>query len=275
MSADPAAARLGSYGAMTKAQFDGEFQMIRTRFLALATAAGFALSAAALAQQAQTMRTANVRAGPAAEFPLVATLAPGTPVNVDGCVADYAWCDVDFGGGRGWVRAASLQSYYQNRVVPLYGYGASIGLPIITFSLNDYWGRHYRGRPFYRDYGRWEQRWHANNDYRRYEHAQPRGDYRPRADYRQPQREYVQPRADYRRDYNQSNQPRTEYRHDNVTQPRVQAVPPRADARTENIIRQQREANRSPSNQFDGARLQRPDPARTRPDENTTHQGGN
>jgi uncharacterized protein YraI len=213
------------------------------------------LSAAAFAQQAYTARGANVRAGPAADFPLIATLAPGTPVNIDGCVSDYVWCDVEFSGGRGWVNTASLQSYYQNRVVPLYGYGAAIGLPIITFSLTDYWGSHYRGRPFYRDFGRWEHRWHANNDYRRYD--QSRGGYPSRGDNRG-HREYVQPRADYRHD----NGPRTDFRN----------VQPRG---ADNIVRQQREANRSPSNQYDGARLQRPDPARTRPDENLTHQGGN
>src|SRR6187200_2085206 len=122
--------------------------MIRKSFLAIATAAGLALSAAAFAQQAYTTRPANVRAGPAPDFPIVGTLAPGTPVNVAGCVADYLWCDVEFGGGRGWVSTRTLQSYYQNRVVPLYGYGATIGLPIISFSLGSYWGTHYSNRSF-------------------------------------------------------------------------------------------------------------------------------
>src|SRR5438552_2140599 len=101
--------------------------MIRTRFLALMTAAGVALSAAAWAQQAYTTRTANVRAGPERDFPVVATLAPGTPVFIAGCLGDYQWCDVDFGSGRGWVNTRALQSNYHNRVVPLYGYGATLG----------------------------------------------------------------------------------------------------------------------------------------------------
>jgi uncharacterized protein YraI len=142
--------------------------MVRKSFLAIATAAGLALSAAAIAQQAYTTRSANVRAGPAVEFPVVATLPPGVPVRVDGCVADYLWCDVEFGGGRGWVSTHTLQSHYQNRVVPLYGYGATIGLPIISFSLGSYWGSHYSNRPFYRDHAHWEQRWHGNSYSSRY-----------------------------------------------------------------------------------------------------------
>jgi uncharacterized protein YraI len=133
--------------------------MVRTRFLALATAAGVLLSATAWAQQAYTTRTANVRAGPDTDFPVVAQLAPGTPVYVDGCLSDYLWCDIDFGAGRGWINTRALQSYYGSRVVPLYGYGATLGLPIVTFSLFNYWDRYYRDRPWYHDRPRWESRW--------------------------------------------------------------------------------------------------------------------
>ena len=133
--------------------------MIRTRFLAFATAAGMLLSAASWAQQAFTTGPANVRAGPDIDFPVVATLAPGTAVHVDGCVAEYRWCDVDVGPGRGWVSTSLLQSHYGSRVVPLYSYGATIGLPIVTFSLFNYWDRHYRDRPWYRERSRWESRW--------------------------------------------------------------------------------------------------------------------
>jgi len=190
--------------------------MIRTRFLALATAAGIALSAAAFAQQAFTTRTANVRAGPAPDFPVVVTLPPGAQVNVAGCVDDYRWCDVDFGGGRGWLNTRALQTYYGDRLVPLYGYGANIGFPIVTFSLFDYWDNFYRNRPFYRDRPRFEQRW---GGYRGYD--------------RRPGNAYVQPRPEYRQDYRQFDRQRPQMdrqqfdrqQFDRQHQPQVQQRP--------------------------------------------------
>ncbi len=132
--------------------------MKRMRFFRFIVAAGLLFSAAVCAQEAYTTRQANVRAGPDRDYPLVATLAAGTPVTVMGCVSDYSWCDIVFGEIRGWMYAKSLQYVYENRWVPLYGYGAAIGLPIITFSILSYWDDFYRNRPFYRDRPRWEHR---------------------------------------------------------------------------------------------------------------------
>jgi uncharacterized protein YraI len=176
--------------------------MVKNKLIALAAAAGIALSSAAWAQQAFTTRTANVRAGPDREFPLVATLPPGASVYIAGCVADYRWCDVDFGGGRGWVSTRSLQSTYSGSVVPLYSYGAQIGLPIISFSLLNYWDSYYRNRPFYRERPRWESRWRddrwRDGDHRpRYDNRPSRPDYRPaRPDYRPAPPQYRPPHVE-------------------------------------------------------------------------------
>ena len=169
--------------------------MVRNRLLAFAAAAGIAFSGAAWAQQAFTTRTANVRAGPDREFPLVATLPPGASVYIAGCVTDYRWCDVDFGGGRGWVSTRSLQSTYSGSVVPLYSYGAQIGLPIISFSLLNYWDSYYRNRPFYRERPRWESRWRDWDHRPRYDNNRPgRPEYRPSPpQYRQPRVEAPRP----------------------------------------------------------------------------------
>ncbi|HZV93015.1 MAG TPA: SH3 domain-containing protein, partial [Caldimonas sp.] len=110
----------------------------------------------AAAQDATTTKFVNLRAGPARDYPLVATLGPGTPLAVQGCTVGYGWCDVIGAGGlRGWVYAGNLAYPYQNSEVPLLGYGATIGLPIITFSIGSYWNDYYRNRPFYRDRDRW------------------------------------------------------------------------------------------------------------------------
>lgn len=205
--------------------------MIKNRLIALAAAAGIALSSAAWAQQAFTTRTANVRAGPDREFPLVATLPPGASVYIAGCVADYRWCDVDFGGGRGWISSRSLQSTYGGSVVPLYSYGAQIGLPIITFSLLNYWDSYYRGRPFYRERPRWESRWRDWDHRPRYDNRPYRPDYRPdRPDYRPSPPQYRQPRVEGPRpQYNNPPHVRPDYtpgRPPQVQRPDTRPAPP-------------------------------------------------
>jgi uncharacterized protein YraI len=145
-------------GSRVKCKFLKETDMMRIRSSHLLLAASLLFSAAVCAQEAYTTRPVSVRAGPARDYPLVATLAPGTPVSVAGCVTDYQWCDIITGGIRGWVYARGLQYVYEGRRVPIYGYGAIIGLPIVAFSLLSYWDNHYRNRPFYRDRPRWENR---------------------------------------------------------------------------------------------------------------------
>ena len=75
-----------------------------------------------------------------------------------GCIDDYSWCDVVFGANRGWIYAGSLAYPYQSGRVPILGYGAIIGLPIITFSIGNYWDSYYRGRPWYRNRSYWVNR---------------------------------------------------------------------------------------------------------------------
>ncbi len=132
--------------------------MIRIRRSLLLAAFLVAIPAVALAQEAYTSRTANVRAGPDASYPVVAVLPPGAGLQVMGCIDDYSWCDAVFAGNRGWIYAGSLVSPYQGGRVPLLSYGATIGLPIVTFSIGSYWDRYYRGRPWYRNRSYWVSR---------------------------------------------------------------------------------------------------------------------
>lgn len=135
--------------------------MIRIRLIPLIAAACLAMPVAAMAQQAFTSKPVNLRAGPARDYPLVAQLGPGTPVQVAGCVNGYSWCDVTLqDGNRGWVYAQNLNYPYQGNQVPLLTYGSAIGLPIIAFSLGAYWGQNYRGRPWYGQQSHWAHRPH-------------------------------------------------------------------------------------------------------------------
>lgn len=125
----------------------------------------------ASAQDAYTARPVNVRAGPDREYPLVAQLDAGAPLDVHGCLDDWSWCDVSFEDSRGWVYARGISFVYQGGRVPLVSYGPRLGLPIITFSLMTYWGDYYRGRPWYAQRDTWS--------HREFPHTRPSG--RPHA----------------------------------------------------------------------------------------------
>ena len=55
---------------------------------------------------------------------------------------------MSWNGVWGWVPADDLQALYRGRRVLVLDYGPEIGLPII-FSVDSYWGEHYRNRGFY------------------------------------------------------------------------------------------------------------------------------
>lgn len=138
---------------------------MNTRRVLISILAAAALSTPlfAGAQNAQTSKWVNVRAGPAREYPVVTQLPPATLVTVQGCLSDYSWCDVlAYGNVRGWVWSGNLLHLYQNAPVPIVSYGPRIGLPIISFILGAYWADHYRDRSWYRDRRSWES-WHRDH----------------------------------------------------------------------------------------------------------------
>ena len=125
------------------------------RWIGIATLA-LALPIAAAAQEAVARRTVNLRAGPSGDYPVVARLGPGQPFEVLGCISGYTWCDVVLPDGlRGWVYAGNIDYAYDRQRVPLASYGAMIGVPIIGFTIGNYWSDHYRDRPWYREQRYW------------------------------------------------------------------------------------------------------------------------
>ena len=130
------------------------------KHLAWLIAASVALSLPGLAKatDAYVTRNVNVRAGPDASYPLVGQLQAGSGVDVQGCTADWEWCDVIAFGNRGWVAGNFIEYEYQDQPVLLPTYGARIGVPIITFSIGTYWDSYYRSRPFYSRRTYWYQR---------------------------------------------------------------------------------------------------------------------
>jgi uncharacterized protein YraI len=125
---------------------------------------GFVLSATLLApvaaSAAEGFATANVnmRSGPSTNYPAVTVIPVGAPVEIHGCLATANWCDVSFSRGRGWVSGSYVQAVYQSsRVYVAPQYYRPLGIPTVTFQLDNYWDRNYRNRDFYRDRDYWRR----------------------------------------------------------------------------------------------------------------------
>ena len=103
-------------------------------------------------------RPLNLRAGPAAEYPLVEQVPAGVAITVQGCLSNYLWCDVMVGPSRGWVYANNIYYPYQGANVSLRTYGPVIGIGIVAFAVGSYWDQHYRGHPWYPQRQRWIDR---------------------------------------------------------------------------------------------------------------------
>jgi uncharacterized protein YraI len=72
-------------------------------------AVGFFLVSTGLAAASPGMTTASLklRAGPGTGFGILATMPPGSPVNVLGC-GGQGWCRIAFAGFTGYANAAYL-----------------------------------------------------------------------------------------------------------------------------------------------------------------------
>jgi len=130
---------------------------------------------AGVAQMMATLTAGvHLRAGPDIFFPSVMILPPGAAVQVFGCEQGFNWCDVQFGLNRGWVDAAFLQAPGPRGPVIIAGSPFVSGVPVVTFSFNNYWNTWYTGRPWF---GR---RAFYYNHWNRFPHGRPPPIYRPR-----------------------------------------------------------------------------------------------
>src|SRR5690349_3688319 len=142
--------------------------IMTTRSLRSLIAAAAFVPLAATANPAVTTQGANMRAGPDASYPQVGYLGPGYNVEVVGCVEGWQWCDVIAGPNRGWVYSGYLSyAYYDRPTLISYG-GPMLGIPLIAFSIGNYWDNYYRGRPFWNNRAYWYNhrvasapQWHA------------------------------------------------------------------------------------------------------------------
>ncbi|WP_295556947.1 SH3 domain-containing protein [uncultured Hyphomicrobium sp.] len=120
--------------------------------------AGLTLMSITAAHAAPGFSTANVnvRTGPDTDFPSVGVIPEGDEVEITGCLRDESWCDVIWAGNRGWVYSEYLAFEQRGEYVRLPDVGPAVfRIPFVTFTARDYWDRHYVGRPWYSDRGRW------------------------------------------------------------------------------------------------------------------------
>ncbi|MBO9126653.1 MULTISPECIES: SH3 domain-containing protein [unclassified Rhizobium] len=96
----------------------------------------------------------NLRAGPSTRYPVVSVLPRSASLSVYGCIADQSWCDIGWGGYRGWVAASYVQVIYKGQptvltaaVVP------AVGIATVAFTVA-YWDAHYHAQPWY---GHWNR----------------------------------------------------------------------------------------------------------------------
>jgi uncharacterized protein YraI len=140
---------------------------VRTLTLALLGLTAVASRPAAADYMATIAAHVHMRAGPAIEYPSVVLLTAGAPVQVYGCEQDYGWCDVQAGPDRGWVAGEYLQMPAPSGPVFIAGGGVGLGIPIISFNFNTYWGSYYRSRPWFARQPYYSRYW------QRYPHGVP------------------------------------------------------------------------------------------------------
>ncbi|WP_315779283.1 MULTISPECIES: SH3 domain-containing protein [unclassified Bradyrhizobium] len=120
--------------------------------LMLTTSVSLAAAAPGLLRKSATMR-----AGPGAGFPVVERIPAGTRVTIHGCIQGGAWCDVSVDGERGWVAAKALSYLYREQYVSLPEYVEYV--PVAPFVLTTYWSSFYFGRPWFHRHAFWNRYW--------------------------------------------------------------------------------------------------------------------
>ncbi|MBB2203863.1 SH3 domain-containing protein [Gluconacetobacter takamatsuzukensis] len=128
---------------------------IKTRIVLSALVAGLGFAGAASAAPGVVVGGTDIFAGPSPAYPVVGGLPPGAPIEIFGCQPGWGWCDVAGGPYRGWAPSERVQVLYGGSAGPLSQYGPMMGLPLIGFAFGNYWGAHYRDRPWFSSYDRW------------------------------------------------------------------------------------------------------------------------
>lgn len=84
------------------------------------------------AAPAVTMRSTNLRTGPATSYPVIARIPAGETVEIFACLRNRNWCDIEWDGWRGWAYSRHLAyTGGEYSSVPVYEIIPFIGVPYI------------------------------------------------------------------------------------------------------------------------------------------------
>jgi uncharacterized protein YraI len=186
--------------------------MIRRTLGAVAFLSALALPSIAMAATAIATTNVNLRSGPSTAYPAVNVVGSGHDVRVFGCLSTRSWCDVGYAGQRGWMSSNYLAFVESGRRYT--GDSAIVALraPVVTFTVGDYWDRHYRSRSFYRDRARWD-RWDWQRRDWREDRREDRKDWREGR--REERRDWREGRREDRKDWREERrEERKDWRED-------------------------------------------------------------
>ena len=143
---------------MTPVPQDWSFQMRRSWIAAAAFCAALVLPALATAQTlayATYDGYTNVRAGPSTRYQIIAQLAPGTGVDVLGCLETRAWCQILIDDLEGWVYARRLEFDYSGQRYLVPDYYSYFNAPFVYFNFSNYDDDYDHRRRYRRDRDRY------------------------------------------------------------------------------------------------------------------------
>ena len=97
-----------------------------------------ALAGPAAALTADTTTELNLRAGPGAQYPVLAVAQPNSTLDVQGCVESGQWCKVSLAGTEAWAYSPYLTAKLGQDPVVIYDNIAPLEVRTITYqSVND------------------------------------------------------------------------------------------------------------------------------------------
>lgn len=132
------------------------FKGLRSLVLAIAVVTAAAASPALASVGGVATTSVNMRAGPGTQYPVVNVVPHRASFPIHGCAADGSWCDIGWGGDRGWVSASYINVMYNGQpralsasIVP------TVGIATVAFGVA-YWDAHYHSKNWHAHWGRYD-----------------------------------------------------------------------------------------------------------------------